>query len=88
MLDLELLGSDGSGSGICNKDLVLSFLARALAMLTASWFTQPICKLPASQNEGNSVIWVSEASWLPFTFHSTAGQPPSSQGLKAFFPLV
>lgn len=47
-----------------------------------------MCKLYASQNEGTSVIQVSETSWFSFIFHSTAGQAPITKSLKVFFPLV
>ena len=57
-------------------------------MLTPWSFLVPMCKPRASQNKRNSVIQVREISWLPLTLHSIAGQAPSTQRLKAFFPLT
>ena len=45
-------------------------------------------QMSASQNEDTAVIEDSEASRLPFTLHSPAGQAPSTQPLNARFPLV
>ena len=57
-------------------------------MQIPSHFMLSMYKLYASQNEGNSIIHVSEASCLPNILHSTAGQATSIQGLNACFLLV
>ena len=64
------------------------FLQRASSVLTLSLSILFMCKLSTSQKEGNAVIQDNEASWLPFPFHTTAGQSPVFQGIKAIFLLV
>ena len=74
MVELKLLGSAGSFSGVWKK-LNSLFLQRAHALLTISWSILPMCKLSPTLNEGNSLILVSQAASLsPSILHQAKNE--------------
>ena len=66
------------------QGLCILFMERALPVPTTSWSILPMGKGSTSQNKTNSLIQVSETSWLPLSFHTTTGPAPSNQKIRSF----